>query len=103
MQTAAGTQPASRQIQQTSATSGQGVDFLQIRREIAQECLASAKKLTEDTEHTDKCFLGMQLPAQLAMISELTVLEKHTSGELQQLLADGKETTQQHLEKRKPS
>lgn len=101
VQRAGGTQPQEgRAIQQTAGTSGQGTDFLQIRREIAQECLASAKKkLTEEKEHADKCFLGMQAGAHMAMISELTVLERHTSGELQQILADGKESAQKHLDR----
>ncbi len=93
IQQTAGTQPA--------AQSGQGVDFVQLHREIGQQCLASTKKKLSEKEgkEFDQCFLGAQIGAHMGMIDKLTVFQKHTSGELQQLLADATKTTQAHLDK----
>lgn len=80
-------------------SSGQGQNLTQIRREIAQECVNSArKKLNEKDQDADKCFLGMQVAAHMAMVNELTVLQRHASGELRQILAEGQESAQHHLE-----
>ncbi|HET6423793.1 MAG TPA: DUF4142 domain-containing protein [Planctomycetaceae bacterium] len=93
----------SGQIQQTAGTTttqGQSVEMLQIQREIAQQCVMSAKeKLKEYEDNIDACFLGLQAGKHMAMADELTVLHRHASGELKQLLADGLETTKSHLEK----
>jgi hypothetical protein len=102
---AGGPATGTNRVQQTSGqqgqrTQGQGVDAVQLHREVAQECLASAKKkLTEDDAKIDKCFLGMQAAAHMGMLDHLKVLQRHTSGELNKLLADASETTQKHLDK----
>lgn len=92
-------------IQQTSGTqpgqNAQGIDFIQLHREIASECLTQAKKrLSEkDDKEIDACFVGLQIAAHMAMLDKLTVFERHASGELKQVLADASETTQKHLDK----
>lgn len=103
VQQATGTQGnRSGQIQQTAGTTAQGqsVEMLQIHREIAQQCVMSAKeKLKEYEDHVDACFLGLQAGKHMAMADELTVLHRHASGELKQVLAEGLEATKSHLEK----
>lgn len=78
-----------------------GVDFVQLHREIANECLAKSKKRLSDKDdkEIDACFIGSQIAAHMAMLDKLTVFQRHTSGELQQLLAEASDTTQKHLEK----
>jgi predicted outer membrane protein len=93
-------------IQQTNATqpnqaarTGQPVDFIQLHREIAQECLASSKEALgkkKDGE-MDQCFMGFQIAKHAAMKTKLTVLQRHASSELAQVLAQGAETTEKHL------
>jgi predicted outer membrane protein len=92
-------------IQQTNATqptasrSGQALDFLQIHREIAQECLASSKEelgKKKDAE-LDQCFIGFQIAKHAAMKTKLTVLQRHASPELAQVFAQGAETSEKHL------
>ncbi len=92
IQQTAGTQPA--------AQNARGVDFIQLHREIANECLTQSKKrLTEkDEKEVDACFIGTQLAAHMAMLDTLKVFERHASGELKEILADASETTQKHLE-----
>lgn len=86
---------------QATASNAQGVDFIQLHREIANECLASAKeKLSEKKDKDiDACFIGMQIAGHAMMLDKLTVFQRHSSGELKQLLADASETTQKHLDK----
>jgi predicted outer membrane protein len=93
--------PAERPIQQTGAVAGQAtqVDMLQLHREMAQQCLADSKKKlsNQDSEKFDACFIGQQLGKHAAMKTTLTVLQRHASGEFAQVLADGLETTEEHL------
>ncbi len=94
-------------IQQTNATqpntvakSGQPVDFIQLHREIAQECLASSKAelgRKKDGE-IDQCFIGFQIAKHAGMKTKLTVLQRHASPELAQVLAQGAETAEKHMQ-----
>ncbi len=100
------TAPASGAIQQTAGTqptaqNARGVDFIQLHREIANECLTQAKKQLSDKDEKeiDACFIGGQIAGHQAMLDKLTVFQRHTSGELKELLADASETTQKHLDK----
>lgn len=83
------------------ASSGKGIDFLQLQREMANECLTlTREKLSEKSgAGFDECFLGQQIGAHMAMKAKLTVLHRHASSELAGILADGLKTTDQHLAK----
>lgn len=93
-------------IQQTNGTQpnaaakgGQPVDFIQLHREIAQECLASSKEelgKKKDGE-MDQCFIGFQIAKHAAMKTKLTVLQRHASPELAQVLNQGAETAEKHM------
>lgn len=77
--------------------------FLQIKQEVADECLASMQRELsgKDGKEFDACYVGMQLAAHMHMIDELKVLERHASPEFQGLLRKGRETAQKHLEQGK--
>ena len=107
-QAAAAAGQGNRQIQQTAAqqqdnqSQGQGpagVDAVQLHREVAQECIANAKrKMTDiDEDKFDHCFIGHQIAKHEAMKTQLAVLERHTSGEFAQVIADGAQATEKHL------
>ena len=88
---------------QTTAFRGDpnaSVDFLQIHREVARECLQSARKGLEEKKDSevDACFVGWQIASHGMMKNKLTVLERHASGELAQILAEGRKTTEKHME-----
>jgi predicted outer membrane protein len=72
---------------------------LQIKQEVADECLASTQRELSSKEgrEFDACYIGMQLAAHMYMIDELKVLERHASPELQEVLRTGLETSQKHL------
>lgn len=94
-----------RNIQQTAGTpqaggqSGEQLDIIQLHREIAAQCLADTKEmLNEKEDKFDECFVGLQIAKHASMKSKLTVLQRHASGELAQLLKQGTQTTEEHLE-----
>jgi predicted outer membrane protein len=80
---------------------GQHLDFVAIHREIAEECIRNAKQEfgKKDGSEVDECFIGAQIVKHHEMKSKLAVLERHVSGELKQVLADGRKTTESHLKK----
>lgn len=96
-----------QRVQQTAGTAqdpahaGQQLDFFAMHKEMAQECLANAKaKMNrEDGEKFDKCFIGHQIGMHEQMKVTLTVFQRHTSGELNQIISDGLKTTESHLKK----
>jgi predicted outer membrane protein len=79
----------------------QPVNFLQLHRELAQECLAEAKEgmSKKDPKEFDVCFIGHQIAKHEAMKVKLIVFQRHASSELSQIIAQGLETTEAHLKK----
>lgn len=61
------------------------VDFLQMHQEMSDQCLKDSKEMLSKREGADfdACFLGMQIAKHGMMHSSLTVLQRHTTGELQ--------------------
>ncbi|HEY0982582.1 DUF4142 domain-containing protein [Schlesneria sp.] len=104
---AGGTVKASAgKVQQTAGTEEtadrhHGVNFIQLHREIAAECVRNAKEMLTEKEGDkfDECFVGHQIAAHAAMKTKLTVFERHASSELKDVLAKGAETTQRHMKK----
>jgi putative membrane protein len=89
-------------IQQVAAqAAGSQIDVIQLHREVAQQCLANAKKKMGemDGDKFDICFIGHQIAKHEEMKTKLTVFQRHASGEFAQLLATGLETTEAHLKK----
>lgn len=76
---------------------------LQIKQEIADECLASTQRELSSKEgrEFDACYIGIQLAAHMLMIDELKVLERHASAALKPVLRQGLETAQEHLSQAK--
>lgn len=94
-----------RAVQQTNATetaaahSGQPVDALQLHKEIAQECLMTSKEALgkKDATEMNQCFIGFQIAKHAAMKTKLTVFERHASGELAPIFAQGAEMCGEHM------
>jgi predicted outer membrane protein len=76
------------------------LDPLQLKRELAQECLTSTieelgkKKGAE----FDKCYMVQQVIAHQQMIATLHVFQRHASPELAELIAEGEKTAKKHLQ-----
>ena len=87
-------QPAAGQVHD------QTNDFVQLQRELAQQCLSDtqAKLSQAEGNEFDKCYVGMQIAMHAGMKSKLTVFTRHSSGEFKQLLDQALQTTSKHLE-----
>lgn len=92
-------QPAGRQTTAFRGDPNAGLDFMQLHREMAQECIAAAEKGMAEKKDSeiDACFVGWQIASHGMMKTKLTVLERHASGELAQVLKEGRETTEKHM------
>jgi predicted outer membrane protein len=81
---------------------GTGVDdqLIRVKQEISDRCLASAQKElnAKEGKDFDKCFMFMQVGGHMHMVDTLSVLKNHATGELQQVIEEGLQTSQQHLE-----
>jgi len=87
---------------QTAGHDAGGIadQMVRINQEIHDKCLASVQRELSEKEgkEFDQCFMFMQVGAHMKMVDALSVLKNHTSGELQQTLEQGLQSTQQHLE-----
>lgn len=76
------------------------VDFLQLHEEIATQCLKDSKEMLSSKSgiEIDKCFVGMQIAKHAAAHSTLTVLQKHSTGKLQEWIKTDLEMNAKHME-----
>lgn len=74
--------------------------LMQVKQEITDRCVASVQSALNEKEgkEFDKCYIGMQIGAHMHMVDTLSVLNTHASSELQQVVEEGLQTAQQHLE-----
>lgn len=90
---------ASANSPKLGTNNSSSVDFLQIHQEMADQCLKDSKEMLSKKEgiEFDKCFVGMQVAKHSMMHSSLTVLQRHTSGELQSFIKTNLERNADHL------
>jgi len=92
-------------IRQTAATDERSgdhhLDMVQLHRELASECIQAAKKELgeKDGDEFDHCFITAQVIKHGAMKTKLTVFERHASGDLKRVIAEGISTTERHKSK----
>lgn len=87
------------QAQGPTNGSPAGVDMMQLQREIAQQCIVDSKEKLQNKKGADfdKCYVGMQIAKHAAMHTKLTVMLRHTSADMQQLVSEAIQTTDHHL------
>ncbi len=75
------------------------LDWPRIHDQVADKCLASAKKALEenDGDKADACFMGQQLAAHMAMIDKLKVFQDYASPELRVQFENALKMTEDHL------
>ena len=90
-----------RETVATTATQPAGSDFMQLHRELAQECLSQSKQnlSKKDSDKFDECFMTMQVFKHYEMKDKLAVFQRHAGPELSKVIAEGLETTETHLKK----
>ena len=91
-----------RTINQNATSSGSatsGIDMVQLQREISQQCISDTKKYlsAKEGDEFDKCFVWMQIAKHASMHTKLVVLQRHTSGEMQEMVTEGIQATAKHM------
>lgn len=91
---------ASTSGSQRAGYNSSNVDFLELHQEMSEQCLKDSIAWLNEKEgiEIDTCFVGMQVAKHAGMKSSLTVLERHATGELQNLIRKGLEKNEQHLQ-----
>jgi hypothetical protein len=82
------------------AGTNQGLNFIAVIRQMDQQ---REQQLTRELGEKhgaefDNCYVGQQIGAHMEMLDKIRVLRQYASPQLQQVLAQGEQTTQQHLD-----
>jgi len=87
------------QGQQNRGEQGGRLDWVSIKKQIADQCLSSTKEeLSNKSSHEfDHCYMGQQIVAHMKVIDELKVLRNYASNDLRQKIDKELETAQHHL------
>lgn len=82
-----------------SGTS-QGLNFIAVIQQMDQnrEQALSRDLGEKHGAEFDKCYVGQQIGAHMEMLDKIRVLRQYASPQLQQVLAQGEQTTQHHLD-----
>jgi predicted outer membrane protein len=81
--------------------SGSMMDqLLSIERDKAQHCLTLTKQNLQEHKGADfdKAFMGAQVSAHISMLAKLQALEGKVSGQFAEVVAEGRKTTEEHLD-----
>lgn len=96
------TEPTGRPADATGQRGGMGSsDFnhIELAKELGEKCLASARQELQSKSGAefDRCYMGMQVGAHMAVLDKLQVFGRHASSSLKQVLTQGEQTVQSHL------
>jgi predicted outer membrane protein len=82
---------------------GQGLDIVALKRELGQQCQQTVQRELEQKQGAefDQCFVNLQVMMHLAAIDTMEVFQRHASPQLKQVLSEGIQTSQRHLEQAK--
>ena len=100
---ATGVRPASAEepVATTAAAAnpGQANRGLQLAQAVKQECLNLTQEELAQKEGAefDKAYIGQQVGAHIGMLAELRGSKNFATGQLQQVITEGEQMTQQHL------
>jgi predicted outer membrane protein len=77
--------------------------MLALQRRVTEECLQLTKKELGEHEGAmfDRCYIGQQMGAHIAMLAKLKGSEEFATGPLRQFINDATQTTERHLAKAK--
>ena len=78
----------------------QGLDLVALKHQLGEQCRQSAARELQQKSGSefDKCYIGMQIAAHMQMLDTLKVMSRYASPELDQVIEQGEQTTEQHLE-----
>lgn len=95
-----GPQTATAEYAGGQGRSSAGLNFVRLKQQLGQQCLASAKQELEqkDGNEFDECYIGMQIAKHMEMIDTLKVFSHYASENLDQVIEEGEDTSQEHLD-----
>ncbi|MDP1560688.1 MAG: DUF4142 domain-containing protein [Pirellulaceae bacterium] len=76
------------------------VDFLQLHQEISTQCLNDSKEMLKSKKGAefDQCFVGLQIAKHASSHATLTVLQRHSTGKMQEWIKSALATNAKHME-----
>lgn len=89
--------------QATAGREGSSLNWVAIHQQLAEQCLASAKRELNSKEGAefDKCYMGMQVVAHQKMIDMDNVFLNYVSADSRDTVAECMKTAQEHLREAK--
>lgn len=77
-----------------------GLNIVRLKQQLGQQCVASAEEdlNQKDGDEFDKCFVGLQIAKHMEMLDTLKVFSRYASPELDELIEDAEQKTEEHLE-----
>lgn len=99
--TASSTNRASGSQTATGSASGVEAQLMQIKQEVAQQCLQAKQRLMAEKQgrEFDMAYVGQQVLHHAEAHAALQVLANYAGPELQPILRQGTDSIQQHLER----
>jgi predicted outer membrane protein len=96
----AGVAPEGRVV---ARVAGNGLDWVAIHKQVADQCLASTKAEFQKKEGAefDQCYMGHAIMAHQKVLDEIKVLRNYASAELRQDLDKSAQMATHHLEEAK--
>lgn len=81
-----------------AGTAGGQSQMIALQRRIAEECLALTRQELKDKEGADfdRCFIGQQVGAHVAMLAKLKASREFATGEVQQFIDEAIQTVEEH-------
>jgi uncharacterized protein (DUF305 family) len=91
---------AANTVSTNANNNSSSIDFLQIHSEMSEQCLKDSEEMLgkKSGNDFDTCFVGMQVAKHMMMHSCLTVLQRHTSGELQGFIKEDLAMNDEHMQ-----
>ena len=102
-----GVRPASAEepVQSTASAANAGHDqrAVQLAQAVKQECLNLTQQELAQQQGVefDKAYIGQQVGAHIGMLAELRGSKNFATGQLQQVIGEGEQMTQKHLDEAK--
>jgi len=86
---------------ETGGDQQRAVNSAEIEKELAEQCITSARRKLESKngDDFDKCYMHDQVAKHAEMKDKLMVFQRHASRELSSILSEGLKTTEDHLAK----
>ena len=78
-------------------------DHIALVKDLGKQCYESARRELDSKQGAefDRCFMGMAVGAHMKANDMMTVFQKHSTGPLKEVIADGQRTVAMHLQQAK--